>query len=138
MKLVEVTQPTPEVIRLFLEPRLQAGNLVMALLNSLGKEKATNFSNVNHYLESSLGDANRVLEEMSNFQIVIEQSKTKGLGREVENGYEDVKARAQTNLVDLHRAKIKLNDLKIALCRFIINYESPSKNPVRHFHSVEE
>src|SRR3954469_20371233 len=87
MKLVEVTQPTPEVIRLFLEPRLQAGNLVLSLLNSLGKEKATNFANVNQYLESSLGDANRVLEEMSNFQIIIEQSKSKsaspGLGREI-------------------------------------------------------
>jgi hypothetical protein len=138
MKLVEVTQPTPEVIRLFLEPRLQAGNLVLSLLNSLGKEKATNFANVNLYLESSLGDANRVLEEMSNFQILIEQSKTKGFNREIEAGYEDVKARAQSNLVELHRGKIKLNDLKIALCRFIINYESPSKNPVRHFHSVEE
>jgi hypothetical protein len=138
MKLVEVTQPTPEVIRLFLEPRLQAGNLVLSLLNSLGKEKASNFSSVNQYLESSLGDANRVLEEMSNFQIIIEQSKAKGFSREIETGYEDVKARAQSNLVELHRAKIKLNDLKIALCRFIINYESPSKNPVRHYHSVEE
>lgn len=138
MKLIEVTQPTPEVIRLFLEPRLQAGNLVLSLLNSLGKEKATNFSNVNLYLEASLGDANRVLEEMSNFQIALEETKGRGIDREIENGYEDVKARAQSNLVELHRAKIKLNDLKIALCRFIINYESPSKNPARAYHSVEE
>lgn len=138
MKLVEVIQPTPEVIRLFQEPNLQAGNFVLALLNSLGKEKANNFTSVNSYLESSLGDANRTLEDMGNFQLHLEQAKPKGPDRDLEDGYEDLKSKAQTSLVELHRAKIKLNDLKIALCRFIIAYESPTKNTARPYHSVEE
>jgi hypothetical protein len=138
MKLVEVIQPTPEVIRLFQEPNLLAGNFVLALLNSLGKEKASNFTNVNSYLESSLGDANRTLEDMGNFQLHLEQAKPKGPDRDLEDGYEDLKSKAQTSLVDLHRSKIKLNDLKIALCRFIIAYESPTKHTARPYHSVEE
>ena len=138
MKLIEVTQPTPEVIRLFLDPRLQAGNFIMALVHSLGREKATNFSNVNHYLESSLGDANRILEDMASFQGALEQANGRGLDRRLEDAFEDLKARAQVSLLELHRAKIKLNDLKIALCRFIIQYESPSKGGLRPYHSVEE
>jgi hypothetical protein len=138
MKLIEVTQPTPEVIRLFLDPRLQAGNFVMALVHSLGREKATNFQNVNLYLESSLGDANRVLEDMGSFQMTLEGLKGRGLDRRTEEAFEDLKARAQTSLVELHRAKIKLNDLKIALCRFIIHYEAPSRAALRPYHAVEE
>ncbi len=139
MKLVEVTQPTPEVIRLFLDPRLQAGNFVMALVHSLGREKATNFQSVNRYLESSLGDANRVIEEIAAFQTDMERLKGKGLDRRTESEYEDLKGRAQGNLVELHRAKIKLNDLKVALCRFIIQYEAPSRAAAsRPFHGVEE
>ncbi len=138
MKLVEVIQPTPEVIRLFQEPNLQAGNFVLALLNSLGKEKANNFTHVNSYLESSLGDANRTLEDMGNFQLHLEQAKPKGPDRELDDGYEELKSKAQSSLVELHRAKVKLNDLKIALCRFIIAYESQTRNTPRPYHSVEE
>lgn len=138
MKLIEVTQPTPEVIRLFLDPRLQAGNFIMSLVHSLGREKANNFSNVNHYLESSLGDANRILEDMSAFQMVLEKLKARGLDRATEDEFEDLKARAQTSLVELHRAKVKLNDLKAALCRFIIHYEAPTRASVRPYHSIEE
>lgn len=137
MNLVEVIQPAPDVIRLFLEPRLQAGNFVLSLLQSLGHEKASNFSRVNTYLESSLGDANRTLEEMGQFQTLLEQS-ARGFDKRVEYDYEELKARSQTALIDLHRSKIKLNDLKISLCRFIIAYEYPTKNPPRNYASVEE
>src|SRR3954470_7799366 len=119
MKLVEVIQPTPDVIRLFLEPRLQAGNFVLSLLHSLGQEKATNFNNVNSYLESSLGDSFQTLEDMGDFQLQLEQTRPKSFDKEVEADYSDLKAKAQSSLVELHRAKIRLNDLKIALCRFI-------------------
>ncbi len=138
MKLVEVIQPTPEVIRFFLEPRLQAGNFVLSLLHYLGKEKANNFSSVNSYLESSLGDAYNVLEEISAFQNRLEQSASRGPDGTLDAAFEDLKAKAQSSLLDLHRAKIKLNDLKAALCRFIIAYESPSKPPSRPNHSIEE
>lgn len=138
MKLVEVTQPTPEVIRLFLDPRLQAGNFILALVHSLGREKANNFNSVNHYLESSLGDANRVLEDIGAFQMGLERIAGRGLNRATETAFEDLKARIQTSLVELHRAKVKLNDLKVALCRFIIQYESPSRGPLRPYHGVEE
>lgn len=138
MKLVEVIQPTPDVIRLFLEPRLQAGNFVLSLLTSLGQEKANNFNNVNAYLESSLGDSFQAMEDMGNFQLQLEQTKPKAFDKSLEADYADLKAKAQTSLVDLHRAKIRLNDLKIALCRFIINYESPTKTGSRIYHSVEE
>ncbi|HKP95369.1 MAG TPA: hypothetical protein VJ385_06395 [Fibrobacteria bacterium] len=138
MNLVEVIQPTPDVIRLFLEPRLQAGNFVLSLLTSLGQEKANNFANVNHYLDSSLGDSFQTLEGMGDFQFQLEQTKPKGFDRELEAEYAELKAKAQGSLVELHRAKIKLNDLKIALCRFIINHESPTKTGSRIYHSVEE
>ena len=142
MKLVEVIQPTPDVIRLFLEPRLQAGNFVLSLLQTLGQEKASNFTNVNTYLESSLGDAYQTLEAMGGFQNRLEQTsprgaKSAGMDRALSMEFTELKSRAQGSLVELHRAKIKLNDLKIALCRFIIHYESPTK-PGRVFHSVEE
>jgi hypothetical protein len=143
MKLVEVIQPTPDVIRLFLEPRLQAGNFVLSLLHSLGQEKANNFTNVNSYLESSLGDSFRTLEDMGNFQLQLEQTRpagpaAPGLEKALAADYADLKAKAQSSLVELHRAKIRLNDLKVALCRFIINYESPTKTGSRIYHSVEE
>jgi hypothetical protein len=143
MKLVEVIQPTPDVIRLFLEPRLQAGNFVLSLLHSLGQEKANNFTNVNSYLESSLGSAFQTLEDMGNFQLQLEQTKPKGpqapgFAKILESDYADLKSKAQSSLVELHRAKIKLNDLKVALCRFIIHYESPTKSGHRAYHSVEE
>ncbi len=138
MNLVEVIQPTPDVIRLFLEPRLQAGNFVLSLLHSLGLEKANNFTQVNSYLESSLGDSYRTLEGMGNFQLQLEQTKPKSFDKALEADYADLKAKAQSSLVELHRAKIKLNDLKIALCRFIIQYESPNKAGLRAYQSVEE
>lgn len=142
MKLVEVIQPAPDVIRLFLEPRLQAGNFVFALLQSLGQEKAHNFTNVNSYLESSLGDAHQTLEAMGSFQGRLEQSSPRGakpgFERVLAEEFVDLRSRAQASLVDLHRAKIKLNDLKIALCRFIIQYESPSRSGGRNYQSVEE
>lgn len=143
MKLVEVIQPTPDVIRLFLEPRLQAGNFVLSLLHSLGLEKANNFTQVNSYLESSLGDSFQTLEEMGDFQLQLEQTRPRGpvaqaFDKALEEDYSDLKAKAQSSLVDLHRSKIKLNDLKIALCRFIIHYESPNKAGLRAYQSVEE
>lgn len=142
MKLVEVIQPAPDVIRLFLEPRFQAGNFVFALLQSLGQEKANNFTNVNSYLESSLGDGHQLLEAMSSFQARLERSSPRGaqpgFERVLAEEFVDLRSRAQAGLVDLHQAKIKLNDLKIALCRFIIQYESPSKTVARTYHSVEE
>jgi hypothetical protein len=143
MKLVEVIQPTPDVIRLFLEPRLQAGNFVLSLLQSLGQEKANNFHNVNSYLESSLGDAYQTLEAMGDFQNRLEQAspraaKTPGMDRALAAEFAELKSRCQASLVELHRAKIKLNDLKIALCRFIIHYESPMRPGGRTYHSVEE
>ncbi len=136
MKLVEVTQPTPDVIRLFQEPRQQAGNFALALLNSLGKEKSTNFHNVNIYLESSLGDSNATVEDIGDFQLKIEQSNT--LDRDIEADFQDLHDKAQSCLIDLHRSKIKLNDLKISLCRFIIAYESPNPSTPRPYRSVEE
>jgi hypothetical protein len=136
MKLVEVAQPTPDIIRLFLEPRLQAGNFIHSLLNSLGQEKANNFHNVNQYLESSLGDANGILEDLGDFQLFLEQGK--GADRLIELDYEDLKESVQACLVDLHRSKIRLNDLKVSLCRFIVAYESPSRTAPRHYNSVEE
>ena len=143
MKLVEVIQPTPDVIRLFLEPRLQAGNFVLSLLQSLGQEKANNFTNVNSYLETSLGDAYQTLEAMGGFQSRLEQAsergtKAPGLDRALAAEFTQLKARSQGSLMELHRSKIKLNDLKIALCRFIIHYESPTKSGGRVYHSVEE
>lgn len=142
MKLVEVIQPAPDVIRLFLEPRLAAGNFVFALLQSLGQEKANNFTNVNSYLESSLGDAHLTLEAMGSFQTRLEQSSLRGarpdLERQLAQEFVELRSRAQASLIELHRAKIKLNDLKAALCRFIIHYESPSKGGGRVYQSVEE
>ena len=142
MKLVEVIQPAPDVIRLFLEPRLAAGNFVFALLQSLGQEKASNFNNVNSYLESSLGDAHHTLDAMGYFQGRLEQTPSRGthpgLDRALAAEFAELRSRAQASLVELHRAKIKLNDLKVALCRFIIHYESPSKPSGRIYHSVEE
>ncbi len=138
MKLVEVIQPTPDVIRLFLEPRLQAGNFVLSLLASLGQEKANNFTNVNAYLETSLGDSFQTLEDMGNFQLQLEETKPRAFHKGLEADFSDLKAKAQSSLLDLHRSKIKLNDLKAALCRFIINYESPTKTGTRVYHSVEE
>jgi hypothetical protein len=142
MKLVEVIQPAPDVIRLFLEPRLQAGNFVFALLQSLGQEKAHNFTNVNSYLESSLGDAHLTLDAIGSFQGRLERSSPHGakpgFERALAEEFVELRSRAQASLVDLHRAKLKLNDLKIALCRFIIQYESPTRNGGRTYHSVEE
>ena len=138
MKLAESNQPIPEIIRLFQESEFRAENFVPDLLNSLAKEKAANFTNVNAYLDSSLGHANWILEEMSDFQLQIEQGKTKGLDRELENSYEDLKANSQHCLVQLNRSKLKLTDLKISTCRFIIWYESPSKKAVQAYHAVEE
>jgi len=138
MKLVEVIQPAPEVIRLFLEPDLQAEDFGFALLHSLGQEKAGNFGKVNAYLESSLGDSYRTLEDVGNFQLLLERSARGGFDWRVEAEYADLKAKAQNTLVDLHRSKIRLNDLKVALCRFIIAYESPSKTTARVYNSVEE
>ena len=141
MKLVEVIQPAPDVIRLFLEPRLAAGNFVLALLQSLGQEKANNFTNVNTYLESSLGDAHLTLEAMSSFQARLEQSSPHGVRSDSERAlyqeFLELRSRAQASLVELHRARVKLNDLKIALCRFIIHYESSGK-ATRQYHSTEE
>jgi hypothetical protein len=141
MKLVEVIQPAPDVIRLFLEPRLAAGNFVLALLQSLGQEKANNFTNVNSYLESSLGDAHLTLEAMGSFQSRLEQSSPHGVKADFERAlyqeFLELRSRAQASLVELHRARVKLNDLKVALCRFIIHYESSGK-AVRQYHSAEE
>jgi hypothetical protein len=142
MKLVEVIQPTPDVIRLFLEPRIAAGNFVLALLQSLGQEKAHNFTNVNSYLESSLGDAHLTLEAMGSFQGRLEQSSPHGVKADVERAlyqeFLDLRSRAQASLVELHRARVKLNDLKVALCRFIIHYESSGRTGGRQYHSAEE
>lgn len=138
MNLVEVIKPTPEVIRLFQDPHVRPGNFVQSLLNSLGQEKASNFTNVNAYLESSLGDAFQTLEDLNTFQLDIEESKGRFINQEVQDGYDYLKSKAQFCQIELHRAKIKLNDLKIALCRFIILYESPNKTAVRQYHSVEE
>lgn len=141
MKLVEVIQPAPDVIRLFLEPRLAAGNFVLALLQSLGQEKANNFTNVNSYLESSLGDAHLTLEAMGSFQSRLEQSSPHGVKADSERAlyqeFLELRSRAQASLVELHRARVKLNDLKVALCRFIIHYESSGK-AARQYHSAEE
>jgi hypothetical protein len=141
MKLVEVIQPAPDVIRLFLEPRLAAGNFVLALLQSLGQEKANNFTNVNSYLESSLGDAHLTLEAMGSFQSRLEQSSPHGVKADFERAlyqeFLELRSRAQASLLELHRARVKLNDLKVALCRFIIHYESSGK-AVRQVHSAEE
>ena len=138
MNLVEVIKPTPEVIRLFQEPQVRPGNFVQSLLNSLGQEKASNFTNVNGYLESSLGDAFQTLEDLNTFQFDIQEAKARNFNIELEEGYEQLKSKAQFCHIELHRAKIKLNDLKIALCRFIIIYESPNKSSVRQYHTVEE
>jgi hypothetical protein len=141
MKLIEVIQPAPDVIRLFLEPRLAAGNFVLALLQSLGQEKAHNFTNVNTYLESSLGDAHLTLEAMGSFQARLEQSSPHGVKADFERAlyqeFLELRSRAQASLVELHRARVKLNDLKVALCRFIIHYESSGKAG-RQYHSAEE
>lgn len=143
MKLVEVIQPAPDVIRLFLEPRVQAGNFVLALLQSLGQEKANNFHNVNSYLESSLGDASQTLEAMGAFQARLEQIPPKaarqpGLERALAAEIAELRSRAQASLVELHRARMKLNDLKAALCRFIIQYEASGKAAGRAYNTVEE
>ena len=95
MKLVEVIQPTPEVIRLFEEPNLGSGNFVTSLLNCLGHEKATHFTGVNAYLESSLGDSNYTLETMSSFQSHLELLKSDVAHRELEKGYSELKSKAQ-------------------------------------------
>src|SRR4051812_42052533 len=106
MKLVEVIQPAPDVIRLFLEPRIAAGNFVLALLQSLGQEKAHNFTNVNTYLESSLGDAHLTLEAMSSFQSRLEQSSPHGVKADFERAlyqeFLELRSRAQASLVELH------------------------------------
>ncbi len=138
MNLVEVIKPTPEVIRLFQDPHVRPGNFVQSLLNSLGQEKASNFTNVNAYLESSLGDAFQTLEDLNTFQFGLEETKSRFINQEMQEGYDYLKSKAQFCQIELHRAKIKLNDLKIALCRFIILYESPNKTAVRPYHSVEE
>src|SRR5690606_41567595 len=82
MKLVEVIQPAPEVIRLFLEPDLQAEDFGFALRHSLGQEKAGNFGKVTAYLESSLGDSYRTLEDVGNFQLLLERSARAGRSEE--------------------------------------------------------
>jgi hypothetical protein len=138
MKLVEANRPTPDIIRLFQEPRLQPDGFVQALLNALGQEKANNFTPVNAYLEGLLGDAHETLDAMSDFQFQIEQNRNRSLIQNLERECEAIRARAQNSLVELHRSKIRLNDLKTALCRFIIAYESHSNIPPRPFHSVEE
>jgi hypothetical protein len=40
--------------------------------------------------------------------------------------------------MDLHRSKMRLNEVKTAVCRFIVIFEAPSKDAIRNCRNVEE
>ena len=81
MKLVEVIQPTPDVIRLFLEPSAyRPATSSFPFSTPWARKRPTTSRSVNSYLESSLGDSFQTLEEMGDFQLLLEQTRPKGPG----------------------------------------------------------
>ncbi len=137
MSLVETIHSTPDAIRFFLEPMLQkAPDFISQFTSSLSKEQTLNFNTVNRFLESQLGNSHQILDEFNALQAKLEEAD--GYTATIERQYEELKVKGQSALMELHRGKIKFNDLKISLCRFIIYMETPNRNGVKNFSNVEE
>jgi hypothetical protein len=135
-KVIEVTPATPEAIRLFLDPVLPQNEFVKYLFTALGREKANQFASVNRYLESFVGGANLLCEELANYQLALEHSAYPE--SPLMEQYEVLRRRGEQAIMDLHRAKLKLNEIKIGVCRFIVMFEAPNKDAIRTMRAVEE
>lgn len=135
-KVIEVMPATPDAIRLFLDPAIPQSEFVRQLFPVLGREKSLQFSGVNRYLESYVGESNRLCEELANYQLSLEHNPRPEAA--LMEQYEPLRRRTEQAIIDLHRAKLKLNELKIAVCRFIVVFEAPNKDALRPMRAAEE
>lgn len=135
-KVIEVMPAAPDVIRLFLDPTIPQVEFVRQLFPALSREKSAQFSGVNRYLESYCADANRLCEELANYQLALEHNPQPDTS--LMEQYEPLRRHTEQAIIDLHRAKLKLNELKISVCRFIVVFEAPNKDALRPLHAVEE
>ncbi len=137
MKVIDVAPAMPEAIRCFLDPRIQERpDYLQQLSQALLREKQEQFRNVNRYLDGPVAPAGHLVEELHRFQHRQEESRE--LDPVNQEAHEDLKERSQAMLVELHRAKVKLSDLKIVVCRFIVRLESPNKENTRALRNLEE
>jgi hypothetical protein len=135
MKVIEVTPAVPDVLRLFLEVKNPRGDFLASAISALSREKTNHYATVNKFLDGEVSQAAHLLEELSQFQFKLEEERA--LTPKVEDRYHDLKERVQNQVVELHRAKVKLTDFKIALCRFIVAVEAPKKD-LSALRSLEE
>ncbi len=135
-QVIEITPAIPDAIRLFLDPAIPQQEFVKQLFGALAREKSGQFHALNRYLESFVGEANRLSEEIANYQLALEHASQPEPG--FMDQYEVLRGRAEQALVDLHRAKMRLNEIKIAICRFIVLFEAPSRDAIRSSRTLEE
>ncbi len=134
MKVIEVEPAVPNVLRLFLEAQPRRDFLAKAT-EALAREKASHYATVNKFLESEISQAGHLLEALADFQSWVEEERE--LSFETEKQYRDLKEQVQQQSVELHRAKVKLTDVKISVCRFIAAVEAPRKAS-KALRSLEE
>lgn len=135
-QVIEITPAIPEAIRLFLDPAIPQQEFVKQLFGALARERSGQFHSLNRYLESFVGEANRLSEEIANYQLALEHASQPEPG--FMDQYDALRGRAEQALVDLHRAKMRLNEIKIAVCRFIVLFEAPSRDAIRSSRTLEE
>ncbi len=133
-----VTQipPVQEVFRLLLDTRQFSVEFATTMVNFLSREKQGQFGNVNFHLETLCADAGDLLDEIENFQSFLESIKT--TKRDLSSDYLAIKGKVDEGLFRLNASKEYLDQVKMALCRFILQYESPNHRLSREYSTVEE
>src|SRR3990172_2953393 len=121
VKIIEVAPAVPDVLRLFVEAQEPPPDFLSKATEALAREKTAHYAAVNKFLDGEVADAGRLLEELGAFQYQLEEERD--LTEGIVETYHDLKEKVQSQLVELHRSKVKLADLNIALCRFIVNAE---------------
>lgn len=106
------------------------------MLTALSREKTAQFASTNLFLESLSAFSHGFLDEAAAFQSYLEKGKIDE-GR-YEAAFAAVKRQGLLTLRELQAARARLETLKIALCRFIVCYESPSRHGTVRFSTLEE
>lgn|GEM_PF-1946651 len=135
-KVIELAPALPESVRLFLDPSIPQHEFVKLLFAALAREKTSQFAGVNRFLESFIGDANRLSEEIANYQLALEHVSPPH--PEILDPYDALRRKAEHALMELHRAKMRLNEFKIAVCRFLVIFEAPNRDAIKQARNVEE
>ncbi len=128
--------PVQEVFKALVESRQFSSEFIKDLLVFLNREKQGHFGNVNFYLESLCADAGNLLDEVENFQAYLESLKT--TKRDLGKDFHGIKRKVLDGISRLNDSKAYLDRVKMALCRFILQYESPIHQIEHEYPTVEE